>query len=383
MMVTMSNAKACASERGMSNARKIAASFPEVEVKRTELDADPWALAVANGIIDLKSGDLREHHATDLITRMSPVAYDPDAKLELWDSFLDWLTKGRQDLKDFLQLAAGYSLTGDVREEKLFFIHGPAASGKTTLIEAIKMVAGKYAMTADFSTFLKGHSVGTARSDIARLAGARFVSSVEVDQGKALAEGLVKQMTGGDTITARFQYASEFEFAATHKLWLVANDAPKVNNEDDGLWRRILRIPCDNVVPEGQRDPTLKLRLKDPQLAGPAVLAWCVEGAVKWVKAQRLMVPETIKEATADYRESQDPITDFLAEACEQDPEAKVTFGDLFAAYLAYCKQYHRRPMGKIKFSERLEAKGFERGRQGGTGARMVKGLMLAASDFS
>lgn len=377
------NAKACANDKGMTSARKLAATFPEIEIKRTELDAGLFDFACANGVIDLRTGEMREHSALDLITRMSPVAFDPAASSELWESYLDWLTKGRDDLKLFMQMATGYSLTGDTREERLFFIHGPAASGKTTFVEAVKSMMGSYALTADFSTFIKGHSVGGPRPDIARLSGARFVSSVEVDQGQKLAEGLVKQMTGGDTVTARFLYGSEFEYAPTHKLWLVANDAPKVNDEDDGLWRRILKLPCDNVVPEGQRDPTLKLRLKDPNDVGPAVLAWAVEGARLWYQTGKLVVPESVKAATLEYRESQDPLTDFLAEACLIDPESKVAFADLYSAYIAYCKTYHRRPMLTRKFGERLDARGFETKRMGKDGGRYRVGLTLATSDFS
>lgn len=374
------NAKACGQERTMKAVRIIAGSFPEVEVKRSELDPDPWAFACANGIIDLKTGEMRPHHPAELITRISPATYDPGATSQLWNDFLKWLTADRQSLADFLQMAVGYSLTADVREEKLFFIHGRAASGKTTFIEAVKSILGDYAMTSDFSTFLKGHNVGGPRSDIARLSGARFVSSVEVDQGKALAEGLVKQMTGGDTVTARFLYGAEFEYATTHKLWLVANDAPKVNSEDDGLWRRILRIPCDNVVPVDQRDSTIKARLKNVQETGPAILAWAVAGALRWQDAGRLIIPDSIKAATDEYREAQDPITDFLAEVCEAAPEEKTLFGDLWSAYLAYCKQYRRQPMGRNKFGDRLDAKGFVRQRTGG--GRYIKGLRLTASDL-
>lgn len=374
------NAKNMAQERGMGSARKLAASFPEIDIARSELDADPWLFACANGVIDLRTGELGEHKASHMITRQSPVAYEAGARSELWDSFLHWLTAERQDLADFLQEAVGYSLTADVREEKLFFIHGPAASGKTTFIEAVKSVVGEYASTADFSTFLKQQNVGGPRPDIARMSGARFVSSVEVDQGRALAEGLVKQMTGGDTITARFLYGSDFEYTATHKLWLVANDAPKVNSEDDGLWRRILRIPCENVVPEGQRDATLKIRLKDTHETGPAILAWAVQGAIRWLERGKLAIPASIKDATDQYRESQDPIVDFVSEFCEVDPKAKVPFGDLWSAYLAWCKQYHRRPMGKLVFGDRLEAKGYKRARNGK--GRFIEGLMISSSEY-
>lgn len=377
------NSKSCANDRGMTNARKIAATFPEIELKRSELDADPWALACANGIIDLRTGQLRDHNSAELITRLSPVTYDPEARSDLWETFLHWLTRERQDLVLFMQMAAGYSLTGDTREERLFFIHGPAASGKTTFVEAIKAAMGSYALTADFSTFIKGHTVGGPRPDIARMAGARFVSSVEVDRAQKLAEGLVKQMSGGDTVTARFLYASEFEFSPSHKLWLVANDAPKVNDEDDGLWRRILKLPCDNVVPEGQRDPTIKARLRDPNDVGPAVLAWAVTGAKLWYERGQLDVPESVLAATREYRESQDPITDFLSEACELGPDLKVAFGDLYSAYLSYCTTYRRRPMGRGDFSKRLDNRGYESKRIGKDGGRYRLGLTLAVSDYS
>jgi putative DNA primase/helicase len=372
------NAKKMANETGMTSARKVAATFPEIEITRAELDSDPWLFACANGVIDLRTGELRDHHPVDLITRISPVAYEPDAKLGLWEDYLEWVTEGRQELKDFLQLAAGYTMTGDTREERLFFIHGPSQSGKTTLVESLKAMMGDYSLTADFSTFLKGHNVGGPRPDIARLQGTRFVPSIEVDQGKALAEGLVKQMTGGDTITARFLYAGEFEYQASHKLWLVANDAPKVNADDSAMWRRILRIPCEHVVPEGQRDKTLKARLKDPAIGGPAVLAWALAGCRKWQETG-LVIPELVKVATEEYRESQDPLTDFIAEACEIRSDAKVEAGDLWMAYTSYCKQYQRRPMGRNQFGDKLEARGYERIRS--NGKRFHKGLILQSSD--
>ena len=147
---------------------------------------------------------LQAHNPDDMITRLCPVAYDPRAQLDLLDSHLMKITGGDNELAQFLQRAIGYSMTGDTREEKLFFVFGPTAGGKTTTIEAIKAALGDYAQTADFESFLKRQNTGGVRNDIARLHGARFVTSVEVDEGKKLAEGLVKQLTGGDTVAARF-----------------------------------------------------------------------------------------------------------------------------------------------------------------------------------
>ena len=373
-------AKASGSASKINSMVEVSSWQEGIAITPEVFDHDPWLMTVANGTLDLRTGELREHNANDLITRYSSVEYDPDASSELWESYLEGFTKGNRELADFLQMAAGYTATGLTQEDRLIFLHGPAATGKTTFIEALKAAYGSYAMTADFETFLKRRDVGGPRPDIARLAGARFVSSVEVESGKALAEGLVKQMTGGDKVTARFLYGKEFEFTPTHKLWLVANDAPKVSDEDDGLWRRILRVPCDAVVPPEKRDPLLKQRLKDPIESGPAILKWVVEGAIKWRNAGRLFIPEVIEAATRDYRESQDPMTDFLAESAELDPTYRVEFADLWQAYLGYCKQYRRKPMGKQKFGERLDARGH--GSLRSNGKRFVSGLTLASSEF-
>ena len=162
-------------------------------------------------------------------------------------------------------------------EEVLFLVHGPAATSKSTIIEAIKTTLGDYAQTSDFETFVKRRDAGGPRNDIARLAGSRLVVSIEVDEGKQLAEGLVKTITGGDTVTARYLYHESFEFKPAFKLWLVANHAPKVDPDDDAMWRRIHLIPMVCQVPAHSRDPKIKAHLRDPTLAGPAILQWLLK----------------------------------------------------------------------------------------------------------
>lgn len=273
-----------------------------------DYDVDTMKLNVVNGTIDLRTGRLLPHNPADFITKLSPVEYDPDAQLDLWDEVLDTATDSDTDLQDFLQTTVGYSLTGDVGEEKLFFVHGPTATSKSTFLEAIKSTLGDYAETADFESFLrKPPQSGTLRNDIASLAGKRFVTSIEVDEGRKLAEGLIKILTGGDKIKARFLYHEGFEFVPQFKLWLAANHEPKISDNDDAIWRRIAKVPFTHALPKKDRKPTVKATLRNPAIAGSAILAWAVKGCLKWQK-EGLVVPEVVERATENYRLEQDPL---------------------------------------------------------------------------
>lgn len=330
-------------------------------VHQNDFDRDPYLLNCLNGTIDLRTGELRPHNPSDLITKLCPVEYDPNARSQTWEDHLAKVTGNDEALIEFLQLAAGYSATGDTGEEVLFLIHGPTAGGKTTTLETLKSVLGDYAQTADFETFLRRNQAGGIRNDVARLAGARLVLSVEVDEGKQLAEGLVKQLTGGDTMTARFLHQEYFEFRPQCKLWLVCNDAPRARDTDDALWRRIIRVPFDHTIPKHERDPKVKTRLKDPRTTGPAVLTWIVQGCLKW-KSTGLVVPQAIERATRELREDQDPIRDFLEDECEFSTAAFVPVREMRKAYEEYAEgQGIRYPLGPREYNRRLEARGCER----------------------
>lgn len=359
----------------------LARSEPEIAVQLEHLNRDPWRLNCLNGTIDLKTGALGPHRREDLISKLAPVEYDPEARHPMWEEFIDWITSGNGEFAGFLQRAVGYTLTGDVSEEKLFFIHGPAASGKSTFLEALRAGLGGYAMTADFEVFLKRTSVGGPRNDIARLAGSRFVVSIEVDEGKALAEGIVKTLTGGDTVSARFLYKEAFEFMPTFKLWLAANHVPKVRDDDDAMWRRILRIPLERVVPKAQRNPTLKTTLKNPRGAGPAILAWAVQGCLEWQRTG-LSVPPMIEEATDAYRQDMDVLRDFLEDRCTIDSADFVGVTDLWQAYETWATENREpHPLNRQTFVGRLEKRGFKRDRVGKDRDRVWLGISLVSGE--
>jgi putative DNA primase/helicase len=335
-----------------------AQSEPGIPVQMSDFDTDPWLLCCLNGVLDLRTGALQPHRREDYITRMAPVEYDPEARCEEWERFLGETCGGNEEFVRFLQEAVGYSLTGDTREEKLFFVHGAGATGKSTFLEAVKATLGSYAKVADFDSFVQRREAGGVRDDIAELAGRRFIVSIEVDEGRKLAEGLVKQLTGRDTIRARFLYQGGFEFVPQGKFWLAANSAPRVRDNDAALWRRILRIPFDRVVPEDRRDPTLKARLRDTSVSGPGILAWAVKGCLRWQR-EGLRVPDLVKVATEEYREEMDPLKDFLADCCVLNENAWVPSADLYKHYEAWTRENRVQfPLDAKGLAERLRAHG-------------------------
>jgi len=341
-----------------------AKSQPGVPILPKDLDTNSWLLNVQNGTLDLRTGERKPHDPADHITKIAPVHYDPKAATPLWENLLNKITGNDEELKTFLQRAVGYSLTGDTGEEVLFFVHGPTNTGKSTFMEAVKAMLGEYSKTTDFETFLKRRGDAGIRNDIARLAGARHVVSIEVDEGKKLAEGLIKALTGGDTVSARFLHKEYFEYVPQLKLWLAANNKPAVTPTDTAMWKRILLVPFIHEIPEVERDPEVKRRLRDPSESGPAILAWAIKGCLEWQK-NGLQVPKKVAHATDKYREEMDTLSDFLADRCVEHTGARVVVDELYRAYKNWAEESGERPMSKRALGMRLSDRGFESGHDG------------------
>ncbi len=362
-------------ESRLKSMASLAQSEPGIPILLDQFDRDPFLLNCENGTIDLRTGNLRNHRREDYMTRVAPIIYDPDARSETWEAFLERILPDPQ-VRSFVQRFAGYSITGSVREEVFAFPFGPPATGKSTFLRAITATLGDYAATADFEAFLANKNRGGPRNDIARLAGKRFVVSVEVEDGRRLAEGLVNQLTGGDVVTARFLYQESFEFIPQFKLWLAANNRPKVSGTDGAIWRRLLQIPFNEVIPEKERNPELKNILCDTEITGPAVLAWLVEGCLEWQK-EGLNPPEAVKQTTEEYRSEMDPLADFIADKCVVVPHAQVSNPEIWEAYKTWCEENGERwPLGRKRFSQALMASGFDQYPDGGE--RIWTGIGLA-----
>jgi putative DNA primase/helicase len=330
----------------------------ELAIKPEILDSDPWLLNVKNGTVDLRTGAIRAPLRADFITKQVPVRFDPKARHPVWEAFLDRMVPDTE-LRSFLQRAVGYSLTGDTSEEKLFFIFGPTAAGKSTFTAALRALLGDYASVCDFESFLRQRGDAGVRSDIARLVGVRMAISQEVDEARHLAEALVKNLTGGDVLTARHLYQEFFEFRPAFKLWLVANDKPRANPDDDALWRRILLVPFDQSLPEAERDPTIKKTLLNDERACEAILAWAVQGAVQW-HSEGLRPPALVRRATDAYREEQDALAPFLSECCVFGPGEFVPSAALKVRYEDWCAANQERPLSQNVVRRRLRDRGCE-----------------------
>jgi putative DNA primase/helicase len=353
----------------------LARSEPGIAITPEELDADPWALNLSNGTVDLRTGELREHRREDLITKIAPVAYDPDAPAPVWEAFLERVLPS-EDLRAFVQQAAGYSATGDTSEQCLFINHGTGANGKSTYQEAIAAALGDYAMRAPTEMLLAKRSGGIP-NDVARLKGARFVAASETEEGRRLAESLVKDLTGQDTISARFMRAEWFDFRPTHKLWLSTNHKPEIRGTDTAIWRRIRLIPWSVTILPAEQDKKLPAVLRREL---PGILAWIVRGCLEWRRGG-LQAPEEVRKATGEYRAEMDVLAVFLGECCESGPELWDYAKDLYTSYKRWCGETGERAETQRKFGERLRERGFQRDRGGSRGAGIWRGLRLSEEE--
>lgn len=339
---------------------ELAPAMDNMIIAPAHLDADPYLLNCQNGILNLRTGGLSPHRREALLSHLAPVEYHPEAASSLWDNFLRDATNGDGELEAFLRRACGYSLTGSPEEEVLFFVHGPGAAGKSTFLETVKAAFGDYAEAVDIESLMKRTNTGGPRPEIARLEGRRLAITTETTRGAPLAAGLVKQLTGGDTVIARQLYAESREFRPVVKFWLVGNYAPVVDADDSAIWRRILRLPFERVIPEGSRNPKLKAMLREPGHL-QAVLAWAVRGCMEWQELEGLKPPECVRIATEQYRRDSDNLSPFFTDCCILQPMAWTATKTLRAEYETWCNERgDKHPFGPRALADWLRAHGCE-----------------------
>jgi putative DNA primase/helicase len=316
-----------------------------------DFDQDTNLLNTKTGTIDLTTGEMRPHDREDMLTKVAPVEYDPATECPLWEKFVLEIMDGRRHMADFLQRALGYSLTGETVEHCILVLWGTGANGKSTFLEAVRHVMGDYAQAAEFGTFVAKKEARTGpSSDIAKMRGARFVSATEGEQQHKLAESLVKQLTGGDTIAACFKFKEYFEFRPQFKLWLATNHKPIIGGTDDGIWRRIRLVPF-TVSFADRDDKQLSDKLRRE---APGILRWMVEGLRQW-RENGLMPPKEVLDATAQYRADEDLLMRFVADECEVGRGHETPARALYDRYKDWARRNHEQEMSERKFADGMK----------------------------
>ena len=321
-------------------------------IAEAQLDPDPLLLCTQNGMVDLQTGSRYDHDRKYRCTAIADAPYVPDAVFDDWDRFIVAVLPDPEERK-YLQKCIGYSLLGIQPEQRFFFINGPTGTGKSTFIHAIQAASGSYHKTADFSTFLEqGGRFGGGSSptpDLARLSRARIVSSIEVGHGQKLNTGLLKQISGGDTMATRGLHEGHQEWKPGMGLWLVANDRPKGRVDDDALWRRLVPFLFSSQVARDRMDGKLGSRLEGPQ-GRTAVLAWMIQGARDYLESGHLRAPVSIQKGVEDYRADSNPLTDFYVEACVRREGLWIKQSDLWRRYKEWCIREDVRGITKKPF---------------------------------
>jgi putative DNA primase/helicase len=355
---------------------RLAKADRRLAATTSQWDADPWLLNTPEGTVNLKTGDLHPHRAKDYCTKMTAEA--PGGECSLWLSTLNYIFGGNNELVSFFQRWAGYSLTGVTTEQKLVFEHGTGGNGKGVTTGTMVGVIGDYAMAAPMETFTASSSERHP-TDLAMLRGARLVTASETEDGRAWAESRIKQMTGGDKISARFMRQDFFEFMPQFKLLIAGNHRPSFRGVDEAIRRRFLLLPFLVTVPAADRDPDLSEKLK---AEWPGILAWMIQGCLEW-QERGLRPPEVVLEATKNYLDAEDALGLWLSDAATDDPNAWEATKDLFSSWTSWAKAAGELVGNEKRFVEALEGAGYVKAKNSAGTKRGFKGLKLNRPDLA
>jgi len=337
--------------RSIAGVLTLAASDPRIAVTPEVWDKDPYLLNCQNGTLDLRTAELKPHDRNDHITRISPVAYNPQAKAPTWEKCLDqW--QPDPEVKAFLQRGAGYSLTGDTGQHTAFFLYGDGRNGKGVFTRALMHILGGYAGTLRIDTLMESRKETTGVTpDLVDLPGKRLVIASEVKEGARFNEAVVKDVTGGDRISVNPKYGKVFDFSPQFKIWFFGNHKPVIRGTDTGIWSRFPLVPFTVTIPENERDPNLDAKLR---AEAEGILAWAVRGCILW-QEKRLSPPEAVVAATNQYRQEQDTFGQFVAACCVLHPDKWTASGALKDAYERWMEEGGERGIVNANlFAERL-----------------------------
>lgn len=342
----------CESSSGVAGVLDLAAALTPFATTVDRLDADPFLLNVANGTVDLSTGQLRPHQPADRITKLCRAAYLPGTESELWQAFLSRVLPD-ESVRGFLQRLVGVALLGEVREHLLPILTGTGANGKSVFDKAVRWTLGDYAATAEPELFM--HREGAHPTGEMDLMGRRLVAVSETDKDRRLAEATMKRLTGGDTIKARRMRQDFVEFTPSHVALLITNHLPRVSGDDEAIWRRIRVVPFDVVIPADEQDRQLDTRL---QLEADGILTWAITGWHDYHE-RGLDEPATVRDATNTYHQESDAVARFIDDCCTTtSPVMKATTGQLFEAWERWRAGDGTEAMSQKAFGQALDRRG-------------------------
>lgn len=373
-------ARKCGEFRTATNTVKLLALYPDIRISAADLNTDQMLAGLdgARQVLDLRTGQVRAARPADLITKSLGVHGVGQANGSArWQSFVSEIFCGDMHLADWMQRWCGYCLTGSTREEIMVFAYGAGRNGKGTFFESIAHVLGEYAATVPSSTFDAAHRGGGgegATPQLAKLQGARMVLSSETNADTPINESLIKSMTGGDAITARPMYVNPITFFPQFKINVQGNHKPMINGTDVGVWSRIKLVPFLRIFSDEERDRSLKARFKDE---AEHILAWMLEGCLRWQQMGLADVPEAITSATAKYKDEMDIMGEWIRERCIEGSHVSSMASILYASYRDWAeKNGYKYPMTAQSFGRRLSDRGLHRQRI--ASGSLWKGICIA-----
>ena len=369
-------AKKSESKQAIESTILLAKTEEGIPLKVEQLDINPYLLGVANGVIDLKTGSLLESTKDYYITKQAPVVFNHSSECSKWLAFLNQAMKEDREMIDYLHRIVGYSLTGDTREQVLFFLFGHGANGKSVFVNTIQDLLGDYALQTPVSTLMT-RSKGSINNDVARMRGARFVATTETEEGSKFNESEIKLLTGGDTITCRFLRQEHFEYRPEFKIWISGNHKP-VPGDGHSIWRRLILIPFDVIVNDKDQDKELHMKLRG-ELSG--ILNWAIEGCLKW-QEEGLQTPKKILDAVSEYKSEMDRVLSWMEECCEPKPKtgSETKASSLYRSYKYWAKENGEWAMSQRIFGNKLVEKGYKKVRKGQ--GQFYQGISLLPSSF-
>lgn len=338
-------------------------------------DLDPWVIACANGVVNLKTGMLRPGRPDEYIFKACPHEWKGiDEPAPEWEKFFDTTFEGNKELIDFLQRLFGYAITGLTAQRKFIILHGQGQNGKGILIETLLHVLGPLAAPILSEMLLdqgRSRSSAAPSPDIMGLKGLRMAFASETDEGRMFSSARVKWFSGGDTLKGRAPHArQDIFFQPTHTLFLLTNNKPHAASYDYAFWERMILIPFGlsfvNREPTKDNERPANLFLQETLMKeASGILAWLVRGAIRW-QEQGLDPPKIVLEAGGNYRQEEDILGPFIEECCYLDPEAKVGASELYDAYHAwFVKNISKKGLSQKKFGSLMKRAGYEKDKSG------------------